>query len=48
MAGTKKTSTIIGVHMRRGDFTEKENREFGHYPADENLLERGMKYFEKK
>ncbi|KAH3898463.1 hypothetical protein DPMN_022695 [Dreissena polymorpha] len=35
-------STFIGVHVRRGDFLDKSNIEFGHFPVTKEFITRAI------
>jgi hypothetical protein len=37
--------TLIGVHVRRGDFTSAINQAEGHQAAEKDYLERAIRYF---
>lgn len=42
----RNQSIIVGVHMRRGDFTYKHKMAYGHSPATVDYLERAANFFE--
>ncbi len=44
----RRSCTLIGVHVRRGDFLNEPQRIYGHLPATEHYLNTSVDYFRRK